>query len=188
MQGTGEVTAGVLQDGLLVRDLQLPLGHKYAFLLRPLPTRAQVSLCKGPHPRLQLPPRLSLSEGCTHHPIANLKHCFIDVVGRACDPGNELIITLYMIHFMNARADVVPDLSHTFYGKNAPKRSLHTAVAAGADQLCGTAEAPHAALRNAGAGTCAVAARRPDALPAATIREAGAAADRHQHTSGARRA
>ena len=41
-QGTGEVTAGVLQDGLLVRDLQLPLGHKYAFLLRPLPTRAQV--------------------------------------------------------------------------------------------------------------------------------------------------
>jgi len=32
----------VLQDGLLVRDLQLPLGHKYAFLLRPLPTRAQV--------------------------------------------------------------------------------------------------------------------------------------------------
>ena len=41
-QGTGEVTAGVLLDGLLVRDLQLPLGHKYAFLLRPLPTRAQV--------------------------------------------------------------------------------------------------------------------------------------------------
>ena len=50
-QGTGEVTAGVLQDGLLVRDLQLPLGHKYAFLLRPLPTRAQVRLLV-----LQVPP------------------------------------------------------------------------------------------------------------------------------------
>lgn len=34
------MTAGVLLDGLLTRDLQVPLGHKYAFLLRPLPARA----------------------------------------------------------------------------------------------------------------------------------------------------
>lgn len=41
LQGTGEITAGVRLDGILVRDVQLPLGHKYAFLLRPLPARAK---------------------------------------------------------------------------------------------------------------------------------------------------
>ncbi len=40
LQGTGEISAGLLVDGLMMRDLSSPPTAKHAFILRPLPTRA----------------------------------------------------------------------------------------------------------------------------------------------------
>lgn len=40
LQGTGEISAGLLVDGLMMRDLTSPPTAKHAFILRPLPTRA----------------------------------------------------------------------------------------------------------------------------------------------------
>lgn len=39
-QGTGEISAGLLIDGAMVRDLTIPPTDKHSFILRPLPTRA----------------------------------------------------------------------------------------------------------------------------------------------------
>lgn len=41
LQGTGEISAGLLIDGLMARDLSCPSTAKHAFILRPLPTRAE---------------------------------------------------------------------------------------------------------------------------------------------------
>ena len=40
LQGNGGLQAGVTMDGILARDLQLRPSSKFAYLLRPLPTRA----------------------------------------------------------------------------------------------------------------------------------------------------
>ncbi len=40
LQGNGGLKAGVTMDGILARDLQLRPTSKFAYLLRPLPTRA----------------------------------------------------------------------------------------------------------------------------------------------------
>ena len=40
VQGTGGLKAGMTMDGILARDLQLRPSSKFAYLLRPLPTRA----------------------------------------------------------------------------------------------------------------------------------------------------
>lgn len=40
LQGNGGLQAGMTMDGILARDLQLRPSSKFAYLLRPLPTRA----------------------------------------------------------------------------------------------------------------------------------------------------
>lgn len=40
MQGTGQIAAGAMLDGLLVRDLTRSADDEHAFILRPLPSRA----------------------------------------------------------------------------------------------------------------------------------------------------
>ena len=40
MQGTGEISAGLRIDGLMARDLTCAPTAKHAYILRPLPTRA----------------------------------------------------------------------------------------------------------------------------------------------------
>lgn len=40
-QGVGQLHAGLTMDGVLVRDLQLRPASKFAYLLRPLPARAE---------------------------------------------------------------------------------------------------------------------------------------------------
>ena len=56
VQGTGHLRGGITINGLLVRDLQLPLTSKFAFFLRPLPARASELTQHAhrlPHPDLE---------------------------------------------------------------------------------------------------------------------------------------
>ena len=72
LQGNGGLKAGLTMDGILARDLQLRPSSKFAYLLRPLPTRAAQLDSYAQYYRRRILRVVSVSKAakrCPHAPV-----------------------------------------------------------------------------------------------------------------------